>query len=372
MAPSLRRRVGWLAGGLVALASWPAVHLAWLAAGGSGPVGREAQTDAVLDLDARVATRALPRCRAEAASVRVLHEAGAGPRVAPDGGSLWFDADHEGQRQVFRMTLPEGVVRCWTCDEPGHNTRPDPGGVAIVFESDRDGDPELHLMRARGAEPDEPSRRLTRAAGPDDHPLLAPGGGRVVWSRRGERGFEVVAASLISAHGAILLGTPVTLARGGAGWVAPVAWSPDARALVLASGNPFAPSRALAVDFAGDDRVLAQALARGGAAFSADGGVVALATTAPDHAAAFLPEALTSWLAERATHAERHGRLHRGTRLLVGETGAEPTPLPLPEVERFGAPTGVTLSPDGTTLYLGQRASDGAERLLEIRRDCDG
>lgn len=361
------------------------------AASGSGPV--ETPATAVYEADARVVTRPLPVCRDAAASVRELLDRGAHPRLDPDGGALWLDArSARGLRQVHRLDLATGRIRCWTCGEPGNNRRPHPGAAALVFETDRHADwrdpanTELHLLRIRGAGPEEPSRRLTRAPGPDGHPLMAPASGRVVWTRR-EGGHAVVWAPIRSAHGALGLGGATALARGGAAWVAAAAWSADARSLALVSGNPFAPLRGSRLDPAtGARSALGDDLVAGGVAFSADGGALVVAGTLRGSSAGLLPAALGSLLAPAAGRLAREGALHRETRLRVGETGTNPIahardggartgvalrPLPLPEVEAWGAPTGVAMSADGTTVYLAQRSGDGArERLVEIRRDC--
>jgi hypothetical protein len=154
--------------------------------------------------------------------------------------------------------------------------------------------------------------------------------------------------------------------------LAPAEWSPDSRSLVLLRGNPFAPTTALAVDFATEDSwQLADDVAPGGVAFSADSGVVAVAGTRRDRIAGLLPAAIGAVFAPIASRLERSGGLHRETFLRIGPSAGPLRELSVPGVEQWGAATGLSLSPDGVTLYLAQRsASDGRERLVEIRRDC--
>jgi hypothetical protein len=367
---------GWLIGGALAVLGAGGLGAA---VGGSGPVAREGRAESVYDADARVVTRPLPICTDAAPSVRVLLERGAHPRLDPEGEGLWFDAAvGAGARQVYRLDLATGDASCSTCDEPGSNVRPYPGRLGIVFETDRHadwldpGNTEVHFLRRRGARVSGPSRRLTRSPGPDDHALLAQGEGRLVWSRRDAGAYEVVSAPLQSAHGALLLGVETSLVQGGGAWLAAAEWSPDARALAVLRGNPFAPLAARGIDFATGSSVdLSDRAVPGGAAFSADGSVVALAGSRRGHTAGLLPVTIGAAFAPFATRIERGGTLYRDTALQLGSPTGPFEPLPVPGVDDWGAPTGVSLSADGVTLYLAQRSADGErERIVEIRRDC--
>jgi hypothetical protein len=315
-------------------------------AAGSGPVYAPGRAEAVYDADARVPTRALPVCGRGTPQLDVLLERGARPRLSQAGDVVWFDArDDAGARQVERLRLSDGAVVCWTCDEPGDNRRAVPGGGGLLFETTRHAswrapsNTEIHWIDTRGDAPRQPSRRLTYAPGPDDHALFAPGAPVVVWSRR-RAGYEVVSAPIERAHGGMSLGSASTLARGGAAWLAPIDWSPDAHALVLLRGNRFAASAA-SVDFAtGAQRSLAANAVPGGVAFSADGGFVLV--------------------------AERGGS---GTLLRAGGATAELSPIALPELA-WGTPTGATLAPDGRSAVIGQRRADGGERLARVALGC--
>ena len=342
------------------------------------PLG-EATAAAIYDLDARVATRPLPRCDARPAASRVLLERGAHPRLDADGARLWFDAPGEdGRRQVHRLELASGRAVCWTCGEPGNNRRPVPAAGGVLFDTDRwatraaPWNTELQQITATGEAPRRPSRRLTYHPGRDDHALPGPGGGSVVWSRAVGGRFAVVSAGFQRAHGALLLDEPRVVAAGGAAWAAPLAWSPDARALLVGRGNPFGSWRAEALDPAtGRTWELGADLA--GADFSADGGRIVLAGTRPAGLLGRLPAGLGFALGPLALGPGERGAARSGSTARTGDTGGEVSELALGELGAWGAPTGIALEPDGTGFVLGQRrAAEGGvqERLVRVTLEC--
>lgn len=349
---------------------------------GAAPSLDAVLADAVLDRDASIATLALPRCAAAPRRVELLLDRGARPRLG-DELWLWFDAAAaDGSRQIHRLERASGRIRCWTCGEPGHNLRaaPDERGRAVLFETTRHatpGDPtntEIHLIETRGETPPA-SRRVTRSPGPDDHALPAPGWSALVWSRRVAGSYRVVSAPLGSTHGGIALGGVRVLAAAGSRWIAPLAWSPDARSLLVAEGNPFGTLSVRGLDLAtgraaelGDDFP-----ASGGADFNGDGGWLVRTGARDRGGAGRLPARLGFLLAPFAARAERDGPRFAHTRLRVGEPWDEGVALELGPVEAWGEPTGVALSRAEPTLFLGQRRRTAAgveERILEIQLDC--
>ncbi|MEE9607336.1 MAG: hypothetical protein V3U03_06310 [Myxococcota bacterium] len=378
------RRQLWAAGlalfggaALVLLAAAAAVR------GVADPPFGEARARAVFDRDASVATRPLPRCGPGPARVEVLLARGARPRLGPGSRSVWFDAEAgDGRRQVHRLERESGRVDCWTCGEPGNNLRPAPGerGGSVVFETDRHATPwdptntEIHLIGVRGDRP-LASRRLTRWPGPDEHALLAPSPRNLVWSRRQGGGYAVVSAALRVAHGGLRLGRPGVLAAGGAQWTAPLDWSPDARSLVVARGNPFRPLALRGIDFAsGRSADLGDGVA---AAFNADGGFAVVASARRARLAGLAPRALGFLLAPFASALARGDVLYRGTEVRAGEPWARGAVLELGPVADWGEPTGISLSWDeaesASVAILGQRRRVGGvteERLIELTLDC--
>ncbi len=354
--------------------------------GGPRPAPAEHFGPAAWDIDAGVPLGPVPACEDRVARVEMLLERGAHPALADDGAVDFFDAPGaDGRRQVQRLDRRTHEVRCWTCDEPGNNRRPAlaPAGRALVFDTDRHAtwrtpaDTELHWMGAGGAEPPPVhSRRLTFAPGPDDHPRFDPTGRGVLWTR-GEGGrFLVVRAAIETGHGGLLLGPTVPVARGGVGWIAPLAWSSDARQLVSGRGIGIGPLRAVALDPAAEKRrvVTDRAAGSGAVSFSSDGSRMLVATARDVGPASLLPGGsgflvgrLAPWLPVGEVDASA------GTGVQVSDDRGALRELQLGELASWGAPTGVALFPDGRSFVLGQRrpAPDGeGERLVRVELAC--
>lgn len=330
------------------------------------------------DIDSHVALSPRAHCAPRVASLTPLAERGAAPRLGSDGASIWFEARAEdGRFQIHRVRAGQ-PAQCWTCGEPGNNRRPapHPRGESVLFDSDRfaswrgPNDTELMLVSGRGDErPRHPSRRLTFRAGPDDHAFYDPSGRGLVWSSGASGHFEVLRASVQSGHGGLLLAPPLVLARARVAWIAPLGWAPDARTLVVARGQPFAPLVGERIDPAtGVRSALGPGLVPGSVSFSADGSVMALATTAPAGATRLVPAALGNVLARVASPGPPGAE---GTRVAIGEPGAELAAVELGPLAGWGAPTGVALLPDARAFVLGQRGAHG-ERIVRVELDCAG
>jgi hypothetical protein len=360
--------------------------------GGGPPPIPEAWSNLIFGLDARVVTAPLPDCGTEIRRAEVVLARGANPVLAPGGRMLWFDAwpDERGEdgetaragRQIHRLDRDTGETTCWTCAEPGNNVRPSIGanGASLVFSTDRNaswlhpGDTDIHIVSTRAGSQIPSSHRLTFSTAPEDHGVLGPASNLVAWSRLQGGRYQVVAAPIRSGHGGILLGTPGVLASGGASWMAPVAWSPDARALVIVQGNPFAPLRGFVLDPAtGARSALGDQLAVA-ASFDVDGGWLAYGVGHGLHSAGALPGFLGFALASWARTVGIADPVLGGTGVDSGPTPAAGAALDLPEeVASWGEPTGVALEPDGRGLLLGQRRRIGEgveERILELALEC--
>jgi hypothetical protein len=59
-----------------------------------------------------------------------------------------------------------------------------------------------------------------------------------------------------------------------------------------------------------------------------------------------------------------------GTRVALGDVGAEPAELELGPLARWGAPSGIALAPDARSFVLGQRGSLG-ERIVRVELACE-
>lgn len=345
----------------------------------------EARERAVYDEDAKVATVALPSCEPRAARVDVLTNMGAHPRLAAGGKKLFFDAPGPGgRRQIHERDGASGEVRCLTCGEPGNNRHPAPNvdGSVVLFDSDRQAswlrptETELHLLNVSGAGRGVASRRITYSPGPDESPIFSPAANVLVWSRGAGGAYRVVSAALVSGHGSLEVGSARTLVAGGAAWVAPLGWSPDARTLAVVRGNPLAPGRARASDPATDQAVpLGETVSSSSSlSFNRDGGWLALTTAHRADAAGLLPGALGFVLAPALAAVDGDEPSFRPlTEVFWGATGEKLRQVDLGESARWGWPTGISLEPGATGFVLGQRraADDGIEeRLIAVRLDC--
>jgi hypothetical protein len=234
----------------------------------------------------------------------------------------------------------------------------------------------LYLAAASRRARADSGRRITFAAGPDESPVFGPGPMMVTWSRREQGRYYVVAAAIRSGHGGLLLGRSGVLASGGAQWIAPVAWSPDARTLLVARGNPYAALAIERIDPTGFARELLGTDAAPAGSFDGDGGWLAFATARPLHWVGVLPRALGFALGPIANAQRAHAALRResGIRSGASAQAAETMALALPpDFVAWGEPTGVALEPDGSGFVIGQRRDDAdgvRDRLVAVQLAC--
>lgn len=115
------------------------------------------------------ARQRLNASRADGGALEVLEGE---PAWAPDASALAYTTrDREGATRVWTVDLATGAHRALTApDARSAGPAWSPDGRWIAFVSERDGDPELYVMRADGAR----ETRLTRAPGPDSGLLWAP------------------------------------------------------------------------------------------------------------------------------------------------------------------------------------------------------
>ncbi len=369
-------RLWWLgqaAAGVVLALAVGAFHAA---AAGSGPSVPDVHRTLALDVDAGVALDPELSCEPGVRAGAALASPGAHPRLGSKGERLWFDAPGpEGRRQIHLLEGPDRDApraRCWTCGEPGENRRPAPNpyGEGVLFESDRNGSVDVFVAETRERRRGRlPSRRVTQLASADRFPIFEAGGRGLVWSTGDAGRFAVEAAGMATGHGGLVLGARRRLIAGGRAWVAPLAWSPDARSLVYARGaGPGAFEGRLLDPATGDERSLGPLVA---ASFSRDGRLLAVASeegrgTGP----AGLGFLLARLPGEGGVGEGQPGR----SVLLIGSPDAALAAVDLGPVADWGAPTGVALAPDGRSLVLGQwrRSANGGreERLIRLLRSC--
>lgn len=378
----LARSLGWMLVGsaAVAMLAGAFVH------SGAGPTPFDARRgSAILDLDAEVATVALPGCAQRVDDFRVRTDRGAHPRLGPDG-ALWFDAfapDDDGplRRQLHRLRPGGGGPECMTCGQPGNNQRPAvaANGRSVVFDSDREAtwrtplDTELFRMDLRDGRV-RTTRRLTYSIGPDEQAVLARNGRIVVWSRgaRGRR--ALVSSTIVTGHGGLMLSSPGLLRAAAGSGIAAVGWSPDARTLALVEGNPLAPLRVVGLDLAtGEQRLLGRAApADATLGANADGGWLGVVGGAASTSLGHLPAGAAHLLDAFPRSVADGGR----TRLATGPAAGPWVDVALPEeIAGWGEPSGVALSADGRTAFVAQRRSGDSsddERIVELFLGCVG
>ena len=118
------------------------------------------------------------------------------PRWTSDGQHLAFSSNLEGNTEIYvvnvlateqRIRLAGPVTRL-TFDVHWDSS-PDwsPDGSRIVFQSDRDGDPEIWVMRSDGSE----QMQLTHNRVGDSNPVWSPDGTRILYTSERDGGVDV-------------------------------------------------------------------------------------------------------------------------------------------------------------------------------------
>ena len=89
------------------------------------------------------------------------------PRFAPDGRTVVFSLEQDGNADIYAMDSDTGDVRQLT-NAPSIETAPSysPDGSQIVFESDRSGSQQIYVMSAGGGEPVRISSRARASMAP--------------------------------------------------------------------------------------------------------------------------------------------------------------------------------------------------------------
>lgn len=97
----------------------------------------------------------------------------------PDGliGRIAFQSNRGGGRAKIHVLDRQGIRRI--TDGPGNDMKPawSPDGTRIAFYSDRDGNTEIYVVDADGAN----LRRLTTSPGHDENPAWSPDGRRIAF-----------------------------------------------------------------------------------------------------------------------------------------------------------------------------------------------
>ena len=147
------------------------------------------------------------------------------PSWSPDGRSLVWIGNHDGQNDVYVGDVLGSQVLQLT-DDAAQDVfaRWSPDGPVVAFSSDRDGDHEIYLMAPDGSD----VRQLTRNGVDDWLAAWSPDGSQIVYVRAdGEQQLRVMAADGTDDH-------PVAGAVDEPWWPT---WSPDGMRIAYESGG---------------------------------------------------------------------------------------------------------------------------------------
>ena len=138
------------------------------------------------------------------------------PAFSPDGTKIAFESNRDGNLEIYVMKSNGfGVTRL--TNSPGSDTDPSwsPDGSTIVFSSQRDPNAELYTVPAGGGT----NTRLTNTPDGEHSPAWSPDGSKIVYENNGPDGIQIYS---IPAAG----GTPTRLTQDDTGGRSPN-WTSD-------------------------------------------------------------------------------------------------------------------------------------------------
>jgi serine/threonine-protein kinase len=151
----------------------------------------------------------------------------AGWSWSPDGTTLAFTSNRDGNWEIYLLTLPGREVKRLTTNA-GQDAWPNwtADGKALIFMSARDGYPQLYRMNADGGN----VARLITSEASDSYPVISPDGQRIAYISQGIGSSEsdIFVASLDGSNATRLTST---------GDNGQPAWSPDSARIAFASSR---------------------------------------------------------------------------------------------------------------------------------------
>lgn len=197
--------------------------------------------------------------RAASPAVTASTSAGAQSQKLHALGWIAFTSQRDGNPEIYIMR-PDGTEPGRLTEQPADDVQPalSPDGKHIAFASKRDGNYEIYRMDANGSN----LARLTRDAGEDIQPTWSPDGQRIAFAsnRSGRYGIYVMAND----------GANVTALGSRAGAYNP-AWSPDGTRIAFWSDSIYV----MDADGSNTQQIASSAFPSSPAAWSPDGRQIA-------------------------------------------------------------------------------------------------
>ncbi len=163
------------------------------------------------------------------------------PRFSPDGDTVAFSLENNGNTDLYRMSLSSGQISQLT-DTPSIETAPSfsPDGSQIAFESDRSGEQQIYVMPASGGE----AVRISSGDGRYSTPVWSPRGDMVAFTKQKGGRFHIGVMRLDGSEERIL--TSSYLDEG-------PTWAPNGRVIMFTRESPGAAGSAqlYSVDISG-------------------------------------------------------------------------------------------------------------------------
>ena len=151
----------------------------------------------------------------------------AGWSWSPDGTTLAFTSNRDGNWEVYLLTFPSQQIKRLTTNA-GQDAWPNwtPDGRALIFMSSRDGYPQLYRMNADGSN----VARLITSEASDSYPVISPDGQRIAYISQGigSNESDIFVASLDGSNATRLTST---------GDNGQPTWSPDSARIAFASSR---------------------------------------------------------------------------------------------------------------------------------------
>lgn len=146
------------------------------------------------------------------------------PAWSPDGKHFVFSSTHEGNQEIY-LANADGANLQRLTQSPGQDSHPcwTPDGKKVLFTTDRWSGQELASVSIDGTD----VRRLTASPGFDDYAAVSPDGTRLAFVSNRDGNWEVYIANIDGSN-------PVNLSNDPGRDTYPT-WTPDGKALIFLS-----------------------------------------------------------------------------------------------------------------------------------------